>query len=225
MAQRDSGYARIDRDAYETPPWVTTVLAEWLVSNGVLGLDARVWEPAAGSGKMVRALRSAGFEVVATDIARHDGLDTVMDFLNPTLAIGRFDAIITNPPYKDAERFVRTALGAPNVDVVAMLLPLAWDSAKTRCDLFRDHRSFVAKLTLTSRITWFEHEPAPGEKEHGPSEHHAWFVWDHINASRERPTIDWLDMPEAEAKALAARKRARRLSATRAAAKPDEVPA
>jgi hypothetical protein len=45
MAQRESGYARIERDNYTTPEWVTRALLPHLPAPPL-----HIWEPAAGSG-------------------------------------------------------------------------------------------------------------------------------------------------------------------------------
>jgi hypothetical protein len=51
MSQRDSGYNRIPFDAYSTPEWVTLTLVPH-IPRRIRGIH----EPAAGSGKMVKAL-------------------------------------------------------------------------------------------------------------------------------------------------------------------------
>ena len=62
-------------DLYETPSCaVTTLLREETVPN-------KVWEPAAGRGAIVRVLRNAGHEVVASDKLDYGGLDFMRDFL------------------------------------------------------------------------------------------------------------------------------------------------
>lgn len=203
MAQRDSGYERKPRDAYMTPAWVTDLLAAWLEAHVFADrADARfvhIWEPAAGTGQMVDRLRHAGFRVTASDIAPHPGLDAEFDFLslrNPPVDLGTVDAIVTNPPYNHAEEFVRDALQRmTSTGVVAMLLPLAWDTAKTRRDLFADCPQFRAQLVLTSRIKWFDLPPEPGKRKQGPSENHAWFVWDHNWCGRAEK--HWLAKPVA----------------------------
>ncbi len=90
--------------------------------------------------------------------------------------------IATNPPYgKEAEKIVRHALHVTKLagsvtgggGSVAMLLPHAWDTAKTRKDLFTT-APFYAKLTLTRRIRWENLD----QKAAGPSSNHAWYVWD-----------------------------------------------
>jgi hypothetical protein len=179
MAQRDSGYARIARDAYQTPPWVTDVLVDHLWP-GVGPLRGVIWEPACGEGKMARALSLRGFSVKASDIEPAHEPAHVEDFLAARSMPDGVRAIITNPPYDRADAFVERALMLTAGDgVVAMLLPVAWDSAKTRRRFFADHPAFRCKLVLTSRIQWFDPPPArPGQpKPAGPSENHAWFVW------------------------------------------------
>lgn len=107
------------------------------------------------------------------------------DFLQVT-ATGR--DIVTNPPFSLSNEFARHALSLtePNLGKVAMLLPLAWDSAKGRRDLFADCPAFKAKYTLTRRIRWENLE----QKANGPSANHAWFVWDWRRGGA--PILGWL---------------------------------
>jgi hypothetical protein len=161
LSQRDSGYERKALDQYETPAWVTQGLIPNLpVIGGV------VWEPAAGSGKMVAALRQAGFDVISTDIA------TGTDFLRSSPRNG-VSAVITNPPYALATEFIERALSLiPPNGFVAMLLRADFDSAKTRRYLFADCPAFAKKVVLTRRIRWIEGSTG------SPSFNHAWFMWD-----------------------------------------------
>lgn len=160
MSQRDSGYECKERDLYETPEWVTAALIRHLPKGVTV-----VWEPAAGSGKMVRALKAAGRSVEASDI------ETGEDFLKSRRA--GFDAIITNPPYALATEFVTHAIALmePN-GCVAMLLRTDFDHAKTRQHLFSGCPPFAKKVVLTKRIKWFE------DSKGQPSFNHAWFIWD-----------------------------------------------
>ena len=121
MSQRDSGYERKLLDQYETPAWVTLALIPHLpVFTG------KVWEPACGSGKMVAALRQAGFDVVSSDITQG------LDFLQHTPDTG-VSAIITNPPpYALAREFIERALRIDGNRIVAMLLRADFDHARVR---------------------------------------------------------------------------------------------
>jgi hypothetical protein len=160
MSQRNSGYERRDRDDYPTPAWVTHALVPHLPAE-----TRTVWEPAAGSGAMVRALADR-FSVVATDIT--DG----QDFLTVTPPPS-FHAIITNPPYQLATEFIERALSlVPATGFVAMLLRADFDSARTRRHLFADCQAFSKKVVLTKRIRWIEGSTG------SPSFNHAWYLWD-----------------------------------------------
>jgi hypothetical protein len=158
VSQRESGYARKERDLYETPAWVTRALLPHLPPS------LSVWEPAAGSGKMAEELRLAGHSVRATDIA------TGCDFLSADDAA---DAIITNPPYALASEFIEHALRLMKPrGSVAMLLRTDFDHAKTRQHLFSGCAAFAKKVVLTRRIVWFEGPKA------APSFNHCWMIWD-----------------------------------------------
>lgn len=172
MSQRDSGYERKERDLYETPEWVTFALAPHLPS-GQWG----IWEPAAGSGKMVRALQGRGHLVRGTDI------ETGEDFLLSEKPSALY-AIVTNPPYALADEFIEHALKLiepQGYGFVAMLLRTDFDHAKTRRCYFADHRAFAKKIVLTRRIKWFEDSAG------SPSFNHAWFLWDF--AHQGAPTL------------------------------------
>jgi hypothetical protein len=85
VSQRASGYVRRHDEAYDTPPWVAAIFADWLKGEGV----SVVWEPAAGAGCPASALAVEGVEVIAT---RDDF------FWRAALPEG-VDTIATNPPY------------------------------------------------------------------------------------------------------------------------------
>ena len=103
MSERESGYARKERDLYETPEWVTEALLQHLPP------PKAIWEPACGSGQMCRVLARVA-EVVGSDIEPAEGFLQV-DFLNSLGRISRpVHAIITNPPYETATQFCEVAL-------------------------------------------------------------------------------------------------------------------
>jgi hypothetical protein len=182
MSQRHSGYARKERDLYETPQWVTETLLDTIDIAGPI-----IWEPAAASGKMVEALTSRGFEVFASDI---DGGGD--DFLKSnTLPVG-CRAIITNPPFNLAQAFIEHALRLtePVSGMVAMLLRADYDHARTRQHLFGGCDCFALKLALTRRIVWFEGGPG------SPSTNHAWHLWDHRH--RGPPTLTYAPITKPE---------------------------
>lgn len=163
MSQRISGYTRLERDTYFTPPWCVMALRPHMQNV------KSIWEPAAGNLSMAHALNCwQGVTVRATDIS------TGTDFLK-TKHEPYADAIVTNPPYNQAQAFIEHALEITKVTRgrVAMLLRVDFDSAKTRQHLFGRCRVFAKKIVLTERIRWF-----PNTKG-SPSFNHAWYIWDH----------------------------------------------
>lgn len=226
MSQRNSGHARIDRDAYMTPHWVTDALIAEIGGPGQAKART-VWEPAAGTGNMVERLEAAGYGVVPSDIAPPDCSNWIAaDFLGTDLLPFAFNDIITNPPYTHAEAFVRRALDLtqPHGGRVAMLLNLDFDSAKTRWDIFGGHPAWGLKIVLLDRIMWFD----PEWKEDSASGNHAWFVWDWTG--RFGRTIAYQGAPAAELDRLAklrrtlpSRKNVSASSGRRAAGVPEDA--
>jgi hypothetical protein len=167
VSQRESGYARKERDLYETPHWVTEALRPHVPELG------GIWEPASGGGKMLSVLEGWGSYVLGSDI------ETGADFLISSRPQGsQWNAIITNPPYELAMQFCEHALRLmePERGIVAMLLRTDFDHAKSRTHLFRDCPAFARKLVLMKRIAWFVE--ADGRPRASPSFNHAWYVWD-----------------------------------------------
>lgn len=172
----ERGYVRIAHDAYNTPAWVTNVLLDKMPVMG------QIWEPAAGDGHMVAALRKYGHSVFASDIRALPGLDrTPCDFaggIDWVVALDRKeipfpDWIITNPPYQNAQDFIRRALAVTreNAGAVAMLLGYEFDAPKSHREWF-EHPAFHAKIVLPKRITWVGLEGKAS-----PRQVHAFYVW------------------------------------------------
>lgn len=104
MSQRHEAGDSLDH--FPTPPWATRALCEWLADCRLLK-GGTAWEPACAEGHMARPLAEYFGDVHASDI--HDyGFGEVADFLWPTDR--RADWIITNPPFRLADQFARTAI-------------------------------------------------------------------------------------------------------------------
>lgn len=172
MTIKPSGYARAKNDLYETEAWATNALIRRFPVDGKF-----IWEPAAGNHAIADVLRLAGATVLTSDIATYDREhDLLRDFLEDEIDSRGLDGIITNPPYgwhnQTAEKFIKRALGL--VPLVAMLLPVKFDSGKTRLPLMAGNASFLGKIVLVDRI-----QLVPGTTVDG-TEDHAWFIWDQL---------------------------------------------
>lgn len=185
MSQRISGRARVPADLYQTPAWVLDALGQYINLDGL-----SVWEPACGEGQLARAMEAAGAHVTATDLHSYgfSGQADECDFtVAPFTAWFHFNSIITNPPYgpqgRTAVAFIDAGLRTIQPgDMLALLLPVDFDSAKGRARLFGNCPDFAAKIVLRRRIMWFE--PEPGSKTSSPSANHAWFIWERSHVRR-----------------------------------------
>lgn len=158
-------------DLYETP----AVAVEALLR--VESLPPVIWEPACGPGSIVRVLRSAGHQVYATDLVDYASPDQDThgwDFLLERQCPLGVQAIVTNPPFKNAGEFVAHALDL--CPKVIMLLRLAFLESDRRTPILDDGRLariyvFRKRLPMMHRAGW-----------EGPrassSMAFAWLVWD-----------------------------------------------
>ena len=92
---------------------------------------------------MCAVLRRAGYRVHSSDIASGE------DFLRSAAPNG-CNAVITNAPFRWARQFIEHALRItePHHGLVAMLLRVDYDSARTQQHLFAHCPAFAMKVTL-----------------------------------------------------------------------------
>ncbi len=192
MSQKASGFERQNLEKYYTPAWVV---------NALLSKESFNWmtiDPASGANHIINALKDNGISGADGFDIDPEGHDKRADFLawdGQTYPwTGRDFDLITNPPYgkggRLAVRFIEHALvlASSMGGKVAMLLRVDFDSANGRRHIFADHPAFKAKYVLTKRIRW-ENLPQSAA---GPTENHAWFVWDYGMPVTFRPTIGYL---------------------------------
>jgi hypothetical protein len=158
-------------DCYETPPEAVYALMK------VETLPRYIWEPAAGPGSIVQVLRAAGHTVTASDLLNYGCPDCAVDinFLKLTANKTQYPgAILTNPPYKDAEAFVEQALAL--CPKVIMLLRLAFlESEKRRVIL--EESGLVRVHVFRNRLPMMHRRGWNGPKASSAIPF-AWFVWE-----------------------------------------------
>lgn len=170
-------------DFYPTPPEGTRALL------AVENFDGPIWEPACGAGDMARVLSAAGYEVVATDLMDRGYGQSHRDFLMEWEPVA--PNIVTNPPFKLAEQFVRHAL-ALSSGKVAMLCRLAWLEGKGRRELFTG-TPLARVWVFAGRLSM--QRGALGKSGQGGMLAFAWFVWEHGHSGP--PTLGWIS-PDVE---------------------------
>ena len=153
-------------DCYETPACAVEALLR------IESLPHFVWEPACGPGSIVRVLEAHGHKVLATDIENYGFGLTGVNFLNCPEPTTR--AIVTNPPYQQAEVFVRKALALS--PLVIMLLRLAFLESVRRTDILE--KSGLARIhVFRNRLPMMHRKGWDGPKASSAMPF-AWFVWE-----------------------------------------------
>ena len=158
-------------DLYETPEVaVRALLRHWEPPN------AFVWEPCAGRGAISRILVHEGYIVSAQDLVDHPGKDdyikTNIDFLMETTPPMANMTIITNPPYKLADQFIRhgLSLGCP---FVALLRLMAIEGSRKSDIMAKCSHIFagIERLPMLHRDGWL------GPKQVNSTIPYGWFVF------------------------------------------------
>lgn len=158
-------------DLYETPSVAVDALLR------VENIPDVVWEPSCGPGAIVRVLRASGRVVYATDLVDYDSPDqdeSGWDFLMQRQLPLDVKAIVTNPPFKIADKFVAHALDlAPKV---VMLLRLAFMESERRRPIL-DNGTLARVHVFRKRLPMMHRDGWEGKKGNSAMAF-AWFVWD-----------------------------------------------
>jgi hypothetical protein len=114
--RRSHIFDRDDNDFYVEPAWCSERLF------AVERFDNLIWDPASGSGTILRAARAAGLSNFASDVADH-GCGPLQDFLTAAAPAETFD-VVCNPPFRLARAFVERALSL-GAKKTAVIFPIA----------------------------------------------------------------------------------------------------
>ncbi len=135
--------------------------------------DGLIWDPCCGAGTGPTACVARGLRAIGTDLVdRGYSAGAVTDFFDTD---GGARNIASNPPYRDIDRFITTALAkaSDKVAVFARLLLLEGQA-----------RGALLKSTPLARIWIFSRRVSVVPSDIQPSAHggaipYAWFVWEH----------------------------------------------
>jgi hypothetical protein len=163
-------------DFYPTPPHATRALL------AVEQFGSTVWEPACGDGAISRVLRAEGYRVISSDLVNR-GYGEVADFFRSRRNV---ESIVTNPPYKLAEEFVRRALDVTSFKV-AMLLRLSFLESQGRYSLFQE-TPLESVYVFSRRLSLHRGMIVTGRSTGAFP--YAWYVWRH--GYRGEPRIRWI---------------------------------
>lgn len=168
-------------DFYATEPKAVEMLLEKEKFNPI------ILEPACGMGHIANVLLQHKYDVTSCDIINR-GYGYVADFFDVGAWYGD---IITNPPYKEALKFVKHAIDIVQDGAkVAMLLRLQFLEGKERGKFFMEKppaRIYVAsgRLNVAKNGEFEKYKKANAMA-------FAWFVWE--KGYTGKPTIDWINV-------------------------------
>lgn len=156
-----------------------------------------IWDPACGSGNILRSAMNAGYVAIGSDLVRrvdHSCVFQEHDFL----AAGREALgvnIVCNPPFyrgKGTEGFIRRALEVCT-GKIAVFASIGFLSGQARANgLFADHPPHRIWM-VTPRVScppgeWI----AAGNKAGGGTDDWVWMVWDQTAPAPAFSQLGWL---------------------------------
>jgi hypothetical protein len=172
-----SGYARHPDDWYQEQPWIVDALLDVERFRGVS------WDPACGEGTIPRTMRARGLAAWGSDLHDRGGGIPGLDFF-----AARHSAtnIVSNPPYRLIEEWIRHALQL-TTGKVAILARLALLESTSRAGLFAE--TPLARVWVSRRRLSMP-PGGRGIEARGGRMPYAWFVWQHRH--RGPPSIGWV---------------------------------
>jgi hypothetical protein len=176
-ASRANGDREID-DFYPTPAYAVEALLQREKFDGY------IWECACGTGDISEVLKTAGCNVYSSDLIDR-GYGDQLDFLSNHNKV--YDNIVTNPPFKDALKFVEQAKESSR-QKIAMFLKTVFLESEARYNMFKDKDYPLARVyQFSKRVTLYK----DGRKmKNSGMIAYAWYVWDVEH--RGRPELDWI---------------------------------
>ena len=189
-ASNHTDHEREERDYYATDPIAAELLLEVEELNNV-------WEPAAGQCHLANVFEKVGKLGKKSDIINRDNDPNmkVEDFLKRGLLTKKevWDGdIVTNPPYKFAEEFVRKAIETiTEGHKVCMFLKLTFCEGQSRKILFQEFPPKTIYVS-SSRITCaMNGEFIKEGKKQSSAVCYAWFVW--VKGYKGDTTLKWIN--------------------------------
>lgn len=186
MAQRAEPHDSLDY--FPTPLWATRALLTHCINL----TGASVWEPACGCGAMVRAITEYAARVAASDVHDYGWSHVVHDFLQPFTPFHpagthpSFDWIITNPPFRLAEKFVHRGLEVAKKGVAILVRSVFIESVGRYETLFRPNPPSVM-AQFVERVPMVKGRL---DKTASSATSYCWLIWK-CNSS-DRPALFWI---------------------------------
>lgn len=169
---------RQTQDYYATDPKCVNELLEFEHFN------RNILEPCCGEGHISKELEKHGYVVTSTDLIDR-GYGDIKDLLSYEHWHGD---IITNPPYKNAVKYVKHCLDIVNDGAkVAMFLKITFLEGKERLKFFKKYPPKYVYVYSSRRLCSMNGE---FDKYKSTAICYCWFVW--VKGFKGEPTIRWI---------------------------------
>lgn len=183
VSMKEQGYVRPEDDFFETPKIATCAM----LNNINVPRDVILWECACGHGKISKILEKVcPNQVLSTELNTDrygvGGVDFLKDGVN-FKPQGRF-WVVTNPPFKLANEFVRKAFEYGAERIIFLLRFNYLESGKVREDILNNGH-LLRVLLMKERLQMFPYGWTG--KKGSATQNHAWFIWDR-NYNAEVPS-------------------------------------
>lgn len=183
MAQRVEAADSLDN--FPTPPWATRALLEHVIAGRGPFREQSCLEPACGAGHMAKPLKEYFGRVKASDIHPY-GYGIVADFLASPIQAASVDWVITNPPFRLAEDFIKRALIVARSGVAILARTVFIESVGRYREIFEKtppskFAQFTERVPMVKGRLDAKASTATG---------YAWIVWE--RDARSGPSLMWV---------------------------------
>jgi hypothetical protein len=183
MAQRAELKGSLDD--FPTPLWATRALIEHAIASKASLDSMTCLEPACGRGHMSVALAEYFREVISFDVFDY-GFGGVADFLKTKHDGRSFDWVITNPPFRLGEEFIKHSLKIARHGVAMLTRTVFIESVGRYERLFKSSppssfAQFVERVPMVKGRVDKKASTATG---------YGWLVWEKKRSAR--PQLVWI---------------------------------
>lgn len=179
-ASNHSDGEREINDFYATDPEALQMFLDKLKSDNIT-LIKNIWECACGQGHLSEVLLKNRFNVFSSDlINRNYDKATLIDFLDDNIK-RPFDnmCILTNPPYKYAEEFVKKSLSLlKEKEYCIMFLKIQFLEGKSRYNLYQENPPKYVYVHSSRQACALNGEFIKNGKKIGSAACYAWYIWE-----------------------------------------------
>jgi hypothetical protein len=183
MAQRAE--LKNSLDDFPTPCWATRALIEHVILSKQSLASMTCLEPACGRGHMSVTLAEYFKEVVSSDVFDY-GFGSVVDFPKSKHADRSFDWVITNPPFRLGEDFIRRSIKIARRGV-AMLTRTVFIESVGRYERIFATNPPSRFAQFTERVPMVKGRI---DKRASTATGYAWLVWE--MDKRKRSELVWI---------------------------------